>query len=589
MNMDYTYTHTQTLATTGYFSCDPALDISEEDLLAQLEASPMDDFLHLYILREYCKKNLDELKGRVASCLDACEGGFRRPALAALLLECAYLMPDLAPLRDDFPPDALCHLSGMSPLVYLRAQEMPDRAAAAYWSGLFRKNICEHRPLPRLEEAGMPPLFSEEALSAAAREMYARFSVLESEHARLEKAHEESPSDDADVVPPLSEVVRNAADALMEAGVLAGTEMRHEASLSPIALLRTWNVDVGVKNGALSYTLRGTATAYGRGLSLAQTRASYLMEIVERASAYVSVGEGGAYGDGLILGRKHPLDLVRATFAELQAQGRAALSPSLLPIEAPFPAGPVHWVGACDADGKSVLVPAQAVFLFCNLDEQGIFLAGGSTGLASGSVMDGAKVSALTEILERDAEATTPFSRARCFTLASRDRMLQSLLDDYAARGIRVQFQDLTTEFGLPVYQCFVTAPDGRVARATAGKLSGPAACLAALTETPWPYVWAKPAPYGKPSGPGLQGLPVRVLEDLPDYSLPTARACRELLESMLRAHGRTPLYVDLTREDIDLPVCRAIVPGLELTAEWDSWSRPPLRLFARAWMQQNS
>ena len=185
MTMDYTYTHTQTLATTGYFSCDPAPDISEEDLLARLEASPMDDFLHLYLLREYCKKTLDELKGRVASCLDACEGGFRRPALAALLLECACLMPGLAPLRDDFPPDALRRLSGMSPLVYLRAQQMPDRAAAAYWSGLFRKNICEHRPLPRLEEADMPPLFSEEALPAAAREMYANFSVLESEHVRL--------------------------------------------------------------------------------------------------------------------------------------------------------------------------------------------------------------------------------------------------------------------------------------------------------------------------------------------------------------------------------------------------------------------
>ena len=487
MNMDYTYTHTQTLATTGYFSCEPAAGISEEDLLARLEACPMDDFLHLHLLRKFCKKPLEELKGRLAGCMEACGEGFCRPAQAALLLECACLMPDLAPLRDAFPPDALRRLSGMSPLVYLRAQEMPDRAAAAYWSELFRRNICGHHPLPRLEEADMPPLFAAEALPEAAMEMYAKRSVLEEEHARLAKAAEESVLEDADVLPPVSEVVRNAADALMEAGILAGAEMRHEASLSPIALLRTWNVDVSVKNGALSHTLRGTATAYGRGLSLAQTRASYLMEIVERASAYVSVGEGGAYGDGLILERKHPLDLVRATFAELQAQGRAALDPSLLPTEAPCPAGPLHWVGACDAAGKSGLVPTQAVFLFCNLDEQAIFLAGGSTGLASGSVMDGAKVSALTEILERDAEATTPFSRGRCFTLASRDRMIQSLLDDYAARGIRVQFQDLTTEFGLPVYQCFVTAPDGRVARATAGKLSGPAACLAALTATPWP------------------------------------------------------------------------------------------------------
>lgn len=71
--------------------------------------------------------------------------------------------------------------------------------------------------------------------------------------------------------------------------------------------------------------------------------------------------------------------------------------------------------------------------------------------------MDEAAVAALTEIAERDAEATTPYSRTRCFMLRSRDQLIQSLLDDYAACGIRVQFQDLTTELGLPVYQCFVT------------------------------------------------------------------------------------------------------------------------------------
>ena len=124
------------------------------------------------------------------------------------------------------------------------------------------------------------------------------------------------------------------------------------------------------------------------------------------------------------------------------------LDPGLLPLEASCPDAPLYWLTARAVDGAEVLVPAQAVFLFCNLDEPGLFLAGGSTGLASGNSLDEAKVAAITEILERDAEATTPFSRARCFTLRSRDQRIQSLLEDYAARGIRVQFQDLTTELG---------------------------------------------------------------------------------------------------------------------------------------------
>ena len=248
-----------------------------------------------------------------------------------------------------------------------------------------------------------------------------------------------------------------------------------------------------MRNSRLNHSLRGQATAYGRGLSLAQARASYAMEIVERASAYVSVGPGQAGIGGEVLDRKLPLLLIKARYADLKAQGRAVLDPGLLPLEASCPDAPLYWLTARAVDGAEVLVPAQAVFLFCNLDEPGLFLAGGSTGLASGNSLDEAKVAAITEILERDAEATTPFSRARCFTLRSRDQRIQSLLEDYAARGIRVQFQDLTTELGLPVYQCFVTALDGTVARATGANLNGARAALAALTETPWPYVWARP------------------------------------------------------------------------------------------------
>lgn len=69
--------------------------------------------------------------------------------------------------------------------------------------------------------------------------------------------------------PPAQETYLRAVDALMENGVVDGPEMRHEASLSPIALLRGWQVDIAVTSGAVRHTLRGKATAYGRGLSLA--------------------------------------------------------------------------------------------------------------------------------------------------------------------------------------------------------------------------------------------------------------------------------------------------------------------------------
>ena len=577
---DYAYIHAETLATTGYFSCEPPSSLSLDDALAQLEETPLDDFLHQHLLRALSKKRPEELRDLAATCYDAAVDVFTRPALAGLLLECALLLPAWREAYDafaPFPADAMTRLAPASPAIYLRAALQPERGAVAVWSAAFRGNICGHHVLPRPDETDMPPLFSREALEKTAEEMSARAGVLAREHARMAAEHW-TPRER----PPAGETFLRAVDALMEAGFIDGPEMRHEASLSPIALLRSWRVDVSVRNGRLSHTLRGQATAYGRGLSLAQARASYAMEIVERASAYVSVGPGEEGSGGLVLDRKLPLPLVRARYAELTARGRPALNPDLLPLEAPCPDAPLHWLTARSVDGGEVLVPAQAVFLFCNLDEPGLFLAGGSTGLASGNSLDEAKVAALTEIMERDAEATTPFSRARCFTLRSRDPRIQSLLEDYAARGIRVQFQDITTELGLPAYQCFVTAHDGVVARATGAGLNGARAALAALTETPWPYVWAQPAPFGRASGPGLAGLPERVLEDLPDYSLPSAEANRRLLECVLAAHGRSPLYVELSRADLALPVVRALIPGLELNAEWDGFSRPSLRFFAR-------
>lgn len=577
--LEYAYTHEQTQATTGYFSCVPPADLGFEAALERLEAAPMDDFLHQHILRLLSAEKTEELVRLAASCYDASLNVFSRPVLAALLLECATLLPPHAEACAEFSADAAVRLAPSSPALYLRAISQPDVEASAAWSELFRSNICDHHALPRPDEAGISPLFSQQEVEATALDMEAKAGSLAKHHARLSA----NPAV-AWQRPPAQETFLQALDVLMESGTVDGPEMRHEASLSPIALLRSWQVDIEVCSGVVKHHLHGKATAYGRGMSLAAARASYAMEIVERASTYVSVGpaeDGGKGEAGQVLHRKHPMPLFKERFSALQQQGRAALDPNVLPIEAPYMDAPLHWIGAVNTEGNEVLVPAQAVFLFCNLDESALFLAGGSTGLASGNTLDEARQAALTEIFERDAEATTPFSRSRCFILKSRDARMQSLLDDYAACGINVQFQDITTEFGLPVYQCFVMGRDGSVARATGANLNGSRAVLAALTETPWPYSTAQTT-RPQSSGPGLAGLQVRFLEDLPDYSLPSpADNCR-LLEAVLCDHGRGPLYVDISRKDFDLPVVRAIVPGLALTGEWDRFSRPGKRLFAR-------
>ncbi|MBD5626075.1 MAG: YcaO-like family protein [Desulfovibrio sp.] len=573
---EYAYAHAQTVGSTGYFSCEPMGPLPLDAALAAFEAAPLDDFLHEHLLRR-----LGALDGaRLNALAESCLAPEPRPALAALLLECALLFPGaeaaLAPGLDALRALAAPPAEAASGL-RLAAAARDDREAALAWGELFHANMSGHRPLPRLEESDIPLPHAAPVLAAAMAQVTRTDAadILAATHARL--AAQDWPEGGR---PPAQETYERAVNALERAGVLAGLEMRHEASLSPIALLRDWQVDVTVRNGRHAHSLRGTATAYGRGLSLAGARASCVMEVAERASAYASLGPGGAHGDGEVLGRLTPLPLRRASAAELTREGFRPLLPA--------PAGdylaevPLHWVAARGAAGGEALVPLQNVLLFCNADEPRLGASPGSTGLASGNSLEEARLSALMEVIERDADATTPFCRHACFTLQSRDPRLQGLLDDYAARGIRVQFLDITSEFGIPVYRAFVTARDGRVATATGAGLSGAQAALSALTETPWPYSWATPAPHGVASGPGLAGLGTRVLEELPDWSLPTPKAGLALLEAVLAAHGREIFFVELTRADLAIPVVRVLVPGLEPHADFDSVTRPAPRLFAR-------
>ena len=557
--LPYRYTHASTESMTGYFSCEPPEDLAFEDALARLEDAPLDEFLHRHLLR------------RIAALPPAEAAALRdpsRPALMALLCEAAFLSaaPDI-PLSET-TPEEFERLEAFTPLPYLgfarkglTEEGRLEQANLAAWNALFEKNLSRHHPLPHPEDNELP-------LPA-----YVRNAEPPKQGRTAAEAYDEraAPGQPVWTRPPAQNTAAEALASLATCGVIAGTEMRHESSLAPVGLLRNWNVDIAVRSGKLDYTLQGEATTWGRGLSIATARASYSMEMVERASAYLSV-DGDAITD-----RLHPAPLVRASHAELLAQGRAAIDPRSLPIDAEYRDQPLYWMEGRDVPGNAVLVPVQAVGLFCNLDEPALFLSPGSTGMASGNTVDEAKAGALTELLERDAEATMPWRRDQCFELlAEGEHPLAILLADYARRGIHVWFRDMTTEFGVPCYQSFVTCGDGSVVRGAGAGLSGAGALLSALTETPYPY------PNGPVSAPAPAGLAQRSLSDLPDYRLGSPADNLRLLEDVLLSHGHAPVYVELTREDLELPVVRAIVPGLELTADFDAHSRPSVRLFRR-------
>ena len=197
----------------------------------------------------------------------------------------------------------------------------------------------------------------------------------------------------------------------------------------------------------------------------------------------------------------------------------------------------------------------------------------GSTGLASGNTLSEAKVSALTEVIERDSDATMPFDPKRSFRIESDDPEIAKLLQAYKDEGIDVWFLDVTPELGVPCYKSVVLGIHGDVNKGSGCDLNGKAALVSAMTETAYPFP-------GPKSGPAPDGLEVRKLEDLPDYSTGSAEGDLMVLEKNLTDNGYQPAYVDLTRKDLKIPVTRAIVPGLELISDFDQYSRVSPRLF---------
>ena len=552
--ISYAMTLMATEASTGFFACLPNPEPDLENALVYLDQHPLDTFMYRYALGQLGRLPLKNVQALWDQAND--NGPVRKAILREVVLRFAHLS-ELGILGDT---SEIPQLAKASPLINLRALVQPDHEIHQNWNRLLAANLSNHQLLPAPDQAPWPLAYQAEALVDPGG-VY----ITQILSQWPDKSVASSPR------PSAEETAAIALEKLKAVDLLEGTEMRHEASLSPYGLLHKWRLALKVDCGRHHYTLAGLQTAYGRGLNLAHARASYAMEIVERCSSFANIGKTHVQGylqeHGLFYG----------TRSVLQKGSPMPIDPNDFGVDVAYNDEPLYWIEGVrhkQSGDEPVLVPVQSVFLFSNLDEIDLYAGHGSTGLASGNTMAEAKLSALMELVERDAEATHPFHHSLCFQVEARDSKVGALLEDYRGRGIQFQFQDISPPYGIPCCKCFVTNMDGRIAKGTAANLNGQRAVLSALTETPYPY------PYGPPSGPGLLQLPQLNYEELPDYSFGHADMDLALVEAVLAANGLDPIYVDLTRKDINLPVVRALLPGFALTADLDGACRVHPRLF---------
>jgi len=556
--VDYELRLITTESATGYFGCIPRKDLGFDRMLAYARTHPNDEFMRRHLLRTIGAWEGPHLKEYVGAA--GPQDGFLR----VLLWEACQLRSDSGKWRRHFPPKILKTLAGHSPQVDLKSHMLKDRGLHRKWVGVFRKNIQDHGALPDPATIEWPAPFGEKKPRG----------LLEPRETLKEIFGKSPPVSGAACPSRLTpeKVHALALARLKEAGVVVGQEMRHTSSLSPVAILRRWQMKTAVRMGRHDFSLSGELTAYGRGIDFEAARAACAMEVVERCSSFA-----GFDGRGPV-GYANTPTVVQGRLSDLRANNVDVLDPNDLALEAPYRDEPLYWVEAAEQTpqgARPIFIPAQCVFLFCNLDEIKLFSALGSTGLGSGVSAAGARLSALSEVIERDSEGTMPFAPGLCFEIESEEPRLAGLLESYRQNGIHVQFQDITPPMGLPCCKCFVASADGKIAKGTGAHLDARRALLSALTETPFPY------PGGGPSRPAMEGLMRVPVEALPNYSTGIEEQDLRMLETLLLSNGFRVIYADLTRADVGLPVVRAIVPSMEILADFDRFSRVHPRLYA--------
>jgi ribosomal protein S12 methylthiotransferase accessory factor len=324
---------------------------------------------------------------------------------------------------------------------------------------------------------------------------------------------------------------------------------------------------------------RSVSVSQGKGYDLPQAMASALMEACEGFHAE-EIGP-----------------CQRAMYSNL-AQSQTVVDPgTLCPGTRSFePAEAISWVEGYDLLRREPCwVPAEIVHTDYTREPDEYFLAG-SNGLASGNHLVEAINAALYEVVERDAVAlwvAQPIlHRARCsLDLASIDDPdCGVLLAKYEAAGIDVRVWNVTTDIGIAAFICEIrdqSAGDPRRLRRHHGSgchADRAVALSRALTEaaqTRLTYIAGirddlspaeyEEAPEAEIADALLDALAAETapvaFRNVPSFATDAlTEDLRWALARLAAAGIERAIAVDLTRADLEIPVVRLVVPGLE----WD-------------------
>jgi ribosomal protein S12 methylthiotransferase accessory factor len=542
----------------------PSKEMTVEEIIEYLRSHPNDKFMYKHLINRLEEFDEDELNELIENSKKAEDF-----SLLAPLYETCISYNEFYSLRKKFDDVYIHQLAKHTPLIYIRWSLDENLESRLFWTDMFSRNKYHHMDLSPFKSTKFPIPFDLSSL-VEDRVVHVKDVYLRSDDESFDTGTS------IRIVEPketLDKILNN----LVVQDLLLGDAIRVEWSVSPYAFIRRWKADIEVSVGMNNWILEGTLREYGKGLTEDEAKASALMEIIERYSAFAN------FCNDQSIGYKKEYSLIRARYSELTDNGQHVLNPDKMNLEVPYQDQELYWIVAeevLEGGCREIYIPAQFAFLISsgNFDEVDLYSQGTtSNGLASGNTIEEAKLCALLEYIERDSERVILFSPDRFFLLEAEDPIINNILNTWKKKGVHIYFLDLTSEMGIPCYKAFFIHTKGGFSRGWGAHLDGKIAINRALCELTSPYFLSDN--YSTKSiTEDIQRI--KKYEDLPNYSSGNVNNDLCTLEKLLIMNGLNPIYVNLTKKGLDIPAVRAIIPGMEMLPDLDKYSNFSKRQF---------
>lgn len=368
-------------------------------------------------------------------------------------------------------------------------------------------------------------------------------------------------------VPP-RETIKKVEVKLKLAGVTRIAEITH---LDRLGIPVYSAIRPGAAEGAVSIYA-------GKGATKSQAKASAMMEAFERYSAELQK-----------LDTENKLK--SGTFEEMEE----CLDPKELVLPPlPFDAGKTQldWVKAVDADNESEhLVPANAVYHPYQPLRGSPLFKSNTNGLASGNRLEEAVFHGITEVIERDAwsifEAKKE-SKPELNCEETENPLIRDLMAKFAQAGVDVKLVNLTADIKITTIAAVADDtvlkdpalltlgvgthldPEVAVIRALTEAAQSRATQIHGAREDTNRAVFMRKAGYRRMKKINKhwfgESEEIMDISEIRDRSGTSFKKDIELSLNLIRENGfKKVLYVDLTRSEIQIPVVRVIIPGLEV------------------------